>query len=70
MIINSCTAYQQGQNMLQLHVSINCPVKRQAIETLPERSVRPDENPAQSYIRLHPAAACWARAPLGRIGRA
>jgi hypothetical protein len=30
MIINSCTVNQQGQNMLQLQDSINCPVKRQA----------------------------------------
>jgi hypothetical protein len=31
MIISSCTVNQQGQNMLQLQVSISCPVKRQAI---------------------------------------
>jgi hypothetical protein len=31
MIISSCTVNQQGQNMLQLQVSINCPVKCQAI---------------------------------------
>jgi hypothetical protein len=27
---------QQGQNMLQLQLSINCPVKRQGIVTLRE----------------------------------
>src|SRR6201988_546348 len=31
MIINSCTVNQHGQNMLQLQVSIICPVRRQAI---------------------------------------
>jgi predicted metal-binding membrane protein len=34
MIINSCTVNQHGQNMLQLQVSISCPVKRQAIVIL------------------------------------
>ncbi len=34
MIISSCTVNQQGQSMLQLQVSINCPVKRQAIVAL------------------------------------
>jgi len=36
MTINSCTVNQQGHNMLQLQLSINCPVKRQAIVILHE----------------------------------
>jgi hypothetical protein len=34
MIINSCTVNQHGQNMLQLHVSMSCPFRRQAIVIL------------------------------------
>jgi predicted metal-binding membrane protein len=50
MIINSCTVNQQGQNMLQLQVSINCPVKRQAMVTLLQRIAKQDDDTAGSYI--------------------
>jgi ribosomal protein L17 len=51
MIIKSCTVNQQGQNMLQLQVSINCPVKRQAMVTLLQRIATRDDDRAGSYTR-------------------
>ena len=51
MIINSCTVNQQGQNTLQLQVSINCPVKRQAMVTLLQRAANQDDDTAGSYTR-------------------
>src|SRR5262245_58139743 len=43
MTINSCTVNQHGQNMLQLQLSISCPVKRQAIGRLLEENGAPRE---------------------------
>jgi hypothetical protein len=51
MIINSCTVNQHGQNMLQLQVSISCPVNRQAMVTLLQRIAKQDDDAAGSYTR-------------------
>src|SRR5262245_49558885 len=43
MTISSWSKNQHGQNTLQLHVSISCPERRQAIVTLLEQTAQTDE---------------------------